>query len=62
MTTTREARAAAVNMGLGSTAAPLVQQIWNLEGTVRSLTARLEALEQAQKNSVPVHLAKVERR
>jgi hypothetical protein len=42
--------------------APLVDRIRALEAAVKTLTARLDALEQAQKSSTPVHLAKVERR
>jgi hypothetical protein len=33
-----------------------------LEATVRVLTERLDVLEQAQKSSTPVHMAKIERR
>jgi hypothetical protein len=59
---TREAIATAVNMGLGSTAAVLVQKVWDLEATVCALTERLEALEGAAKNSAPAHLRAVEKR
>jgi hypothetical protein len=34
----------------------------DLEATVRALTERLDALEQAQKSSTPVHMVNVEKR
>lgn len=43
-------------------AKPVKDRVGELEATVRLLTERLDALEQAQKSSTPSHLAKVERR
>ena len=42
--------------------APLMDRIIELETQVAALATRLDALEQAHKNSTPIHLAKVERR
>lgn len=41
---------------------PVKDRVGELEATVRLLTERLDAVEQAQKSSTPIHLAKVERR
>ena len=59
MAISKEASVLAYQIGLANIA-PLVQRVLDLEAQVAAITERLDAVESAQRKSVPLHLKNME--